>query len=152
MVKLALFYLSKNPLSPSGWRGSIVCITSTSGYFGSTGNAAYIASKHGVVGLVRAALGRANLSRVKLNAIAPCYTPTGITAGLADMVKQAGLESNRPEDVALAIACMAADASAQGMACLVSLIQTLLHPRTATNSARSGGSSRGSWNSRDKTS
>ncbi|KAJ3455253.1 hypothetical protein MRS44_013853 [Fusarium solani] len=58
-LRLGLHYLGQNNPSSTGSRGSIVFVISTSGYFGSTGNAAYISSKHGVVGLMRASLRRA---------------------------------------------------------------------------------------------
>ncbi|KAJ4181719.1 hypothetical protein NW767_014082 [Fusarium falciforme] len=119
ILRLGLHYLSKNPLSPVGLRGSIVCITSTSGYFGSTGNAAYISSKHGVVGLVRASLARAASLDIKLNAVAPCYTPTHITRGFGERVAEAGLETNTPEAVAVAIASLAADTATHGISCLI---------------------------------
>ena len=85
-----------------------------------TGNAAYITSKHGVVGLVRAAMGRATALQIKLDTVAPCYILTNITAGLSDKVEKAGLESNTPDGVALAICSFAADSSTHGFACLVS--------------------------------
>ena len=39
-LRLGLYYLSKNPLSSCGFRGSVTLVSSTSGYFGTTGNAA----------------------------------------------------------------------------------------------------------------
>jgi len=111
-----------NEISEHGSRGSIVLVASTSGYFGSTGNAAYIASKHGVVGLLRACQQRAEALQIRVNAVAPSFTPTYITAGFGDSFQKAGLESNTPEMVGMAIACAALESSRQGSCCLVSKI------------------------------
>ncbi|KAJ4132401.1 hypothetical protein NW754_015217 [Fusarium falciforme] len=119
ILRLGLHYLSKNPLSPVGLRGSIVCITSTSGYFGSTGNAAYISSKHGVVGLVRASLARAASLDIKLNAVAPAtpqHTSPGVSASASPRL---GSRPTPPEAVAVAIASLAADTATHGISCLV---------------------------------
>jgi NAD(P)-dependent dehydrogenase (short-subunit alcohol dehydrogenase family) len=103
-LRLGLHYLSRNPLTDNASRGSITLVTSTSGYFGTTGNAAYIASKHGVVGLLRGSQQRATEKQIRVNSIAPCFTPTFITASLCDGIEQAGIESNTPEMVGEAIA------------------------------------------------
>jgi NAD(P)-dependent dehydrogenase (short-subunit alcohol dehydrogenase family) len=116
-----MYYLGKNSAPQGEHRGSIVLVTSTSGYFGTTGNAAYIASKHGAVGLLRASQQKASALQIRVNSIAPSYTPTHITAGFGDSIVQAGLEANTPEMVGTAILYAAADESRQGTCCLVSL-------------------------------
>ncbi|KAG7140370.1 hypothetical protein HYQ45_018832 [Verticillium longisporum] len=98
---------------------SVVLVASISGYFGSTGNAAYIASKHGVIGLLRASLDKAASLGVRVNAVTPGYTPTGITKEFGNVVTQAGLDANTPGAVATAIAFAAADPSRHGTSCLV---------------------------------
>lgn len=95
-------------------------MSSTSGYFGTTGNAAYIASKHGTVGLLRASQGNAAALGIRVNSIAPSYTPTYITAGFGDSIKQAGLEANTPDMVGSAIVYAAIDPERRGTCCLVS--------------------------------
>lgn len=115
-----MHYMSRNTLAEDGFRGSIVLIASTSGYFGSTGNAAYIASKHGVVGLLRASQQVATTRQIRVNAIAPSFTPTYITVGFGESIQKAGLETNTPEMVGKAIACAALDTDRQGSCCLVS--------------------------------
>lgn len=80
--------------------GSIVLIASTSGYFGGTGVAGYVTSKHGVVGLMRASQATAVKYNIRVNAVAPFFTPTHITASYAEKWKEAGLEANTPEGVA----------------------------------------------------
>jgi NAD(P)-dependent dehydrogenase (short-subunit alcohol dehydrogenase family) len=112
--------MANNAILKQGVRGSIVLVSSTSGYFGTTGNAAYIASKHGVTGLLRASQQKASSLQIRVNAIAPSYTPTHITAGFGDSIVQAGFESNTPDMVGIAIAFAALDESRQGTCCLVS--------------------------------
>lgn len=102
-----------------GCLGSIVLVTSTSGYFGTTGNAAYIAAKHGVVGLLRASQKLANNLNIRVNGISPSFTPTFLTAGFGDSVQKAGLEANTPEMVASAIAYAALEPERRGTCCLV---------------------------------
>ncbi|CAK7229567.1 hypothetical protein SBRCBS47491_007291 [Sporothrix bragantina] len=80
--------------------GSIVLLASTSSYFGGTSVAAYITSKHGVLGLLRSTRVAATQVGVRINAVAPFFTPTHITANYADDWAAAGLEANTPEDVA----------------------------------------------------
>ncbi|WAO87480.1 Hypothetical protein NCS54_00479000 [Fusarium falciforme] len=118
-LRLGLHYLGQNNPSSTGSRGSIVFVTSTSGYFGSTGNAAYISSKHGVVGLIRASLRRAAFLGISLSSVAPCYTPTHLTAGFGQKITDAGLDANTPEGVASVVASLACDGTAHGLACLV---------------------------------
>ncbi|KAH7028969.1 uncharacterized protein B0I36DRAFT_422797 [Microdochium trichocladiopsis] len=119
-LRLGLHYLAQNqPSSPGGDKGSIVLVSSTSGYFGTTGNVAYIASKHGTVGLVRASQAKAASLGIRVNSIAPSYTPTYITAGFGDSIKEAGLEANTPEMVGSAIMYAAVDPARRGTCCLV---------------------------------
>ncbi|CAI4215986.1 unnamed protein product [Parascedosporium putredinis] len=118
-LRLGLFYLGKNPQTANGSRGSITLVTSTSGYFGTTGNSAYVASKHGVVGLLRASQLKAASLGVRVNGIAPCYTPTFITAGFGTSITDAGIETNTPEHVGQAIAVASLDETRRGTCCLV---------------------------------
>ena len=94
-------------------------VASTSSYFGGTGVAAYIASKHGVLGLLRACQDVARAHGVRVNAVAPFLTPTHITAGFAQKWDEAGLEKNTPDRVADAIAYMALDEKREGECVLV---------------------------------
>ncbi|KAI1041841.1 hypothetical protein LB505_008320 [Fusarium chuoi] len=97
-LRLAMHYMSKPRVD--GDAGSIVLIASTSGYFGGTGVGAYVASKHGVIGLLRACQGVAISRGIRVNAVAPFFTPTQITAGYAQQWKDSILEANTPETVA----------------------------------------------------
>ncbi|KAL1897978.1 hypothetical protein Sste5346_003832 [Sporothrix stenoceras] len=94
--------------------GSIVLVASTSGYFGGTSVAGYITSKHGVVGLLRSCRATATQYGIRINAVAPFFTPTHITASYADAWKAAGLESNTPTDVASVIAQQALNTEVTG--------------------------------------
>lgn len=94
-------------------------IVSTSGYFGSTGNAAYIASKHGVVGLFRASRAKAAQAKIRLNMVVPGYTPTHMTSGFGQSLLEANVEHNTPESIALTIAQVAASEQWDGIGCLV---------------------------------
>ena len=98
---------------------SILLVASTSSYFGGTGVAAYIASKHGVLGLLRASQDVAREHDVRVNAVAPFLTPTHITAGFSERWGRAGLEKNTPEGVAEAIALVALDSGREGQCVLV---------------------------------
>lgn len=62
-----------------GVRGSIVCTASVSAGLGGLGPAAYTASKHAVVGLVRAAAGELGRHGVRVN----CVSPFGVGTPLA---------------------------------------------------------------------
>ncbi|KAJ5634038.1 hypothetical protein N7528_001880 [Penicillium herquei] len=115
-LRLALFYLQSSDTSTTK---SIILLGSTSSYFGGTGVTAYVASKHGVLGLLRASQSRATELGIRVNAIAPFLTPTHITAGFADRWREEGLEENTPERVASAIAYVALDGSRKGECILV---------------------------------
>ena len=67
--------MSSNPKDSDGARGSIILVASTSGYFGGTGVVSYIATKHGVVGAARASQRKANELDIRVNVIAPFFTP-----------------------------------------------------------------------------
>jgi NAD(P)-dependent dehydrogenase (short-subunit alcohol dehydrogenase family) len=107
----------------NGATKSILLVASTSSYFGGTGVAAYIASKHGVLGLLRASQTVAHKHGVRVNAIAPFLTPTHITAGFVQRWDEAGLEKNTPDRVAEAIALVALDPERQGNCVLVRYIR-----------------------------
>jgi NAD(P)-dependent dehydrogenase (short-subunit alcohol dehydrogenase family) len=95
--------MASNRTDSDGAKGSVILIASTSGYFGGTGVVSYISSKHGVVGLARASQRKANELGVRVNVIAPFFTPTYITTGYSEEWKRRGLPANTVEDVAKAI-------------------------------------------------
>ncbi|RAH39967.1 dehydrogenase with different specificitie [Aspergillus brunneoviolaceus CBS 621.78] len=114
-LRLAMHHMrNKHHLSRS-----IVLLASTSGYFGGTGVAAYVASKHGSVGLLRASQTTAQQYGIRINAVAPFFTPTRITAGFSEQWLEAGLEANTPQRVADMIGQVAMDSSRKGSCVLV---------------------------------
>lgn len=118
-LRLAMHYMRKNTPDGNGSRGSIVLIASTSGYFGGTGVVSYVASKHGVVGLLRASQKAATQYGIRLNAVAPFFTPTHITGNYAQVWHERGLPANRVEDVAESIVRMATKEGVSGECYLV---------------------------------
>lgn len=118
-LRLALHHMQSNaPCFPDSSRGSVVLISSTSGYVGGTGVGGYVASKHGVTGLLRASQLMATELGVKVNAVAPFVTPTHITAGFIEQWTAAGLKANTSDDVACAVA-QTAMSPGSGECCLV---------------------------------
>lgn len=69
----------------TGTDGAIVATASTSGFGGDPGNWAYNASKAGVINLVRAAAIDYAVQGLRINAVAPGPTETGMTQGLQRM-------------------------------------------------------------------
>lgn len=95
--------------------GRIINITSVVGQIGNAGQANYCASKAGLVGMTRSnalELGRRN---VTVNAVAPGFIETDMTAGLPDKVRAEMLTRiplgvfGRPADVAAAVAFLASE-------------------------------------------
>jgi NAD(P)-dependent dehydrogenase (short-subunit alcohol dehydrogenase family) len=111
---LAIHSMKSNPRDSDGFRGSVVLIASTSGYFGGTGVVSYIASKHGVVGLARASQRVAKGNSIRVNIVAPFFTPTYITGGYAEEWAKRGLPANTVHDVANAILATSSDPQRNG--------------------------------------
>ncbi|KAF1919080.1 hypothetical protein BDU57DRAFT_128906 [Ampelomyces quisqualis] len=132
-LRLAMHSMSTNPPDSDGSRGSVVLIASTSGYFGSTGVVSYISSKHGVVGLARASQRKAAELNIRVNVVAPFFTPTYITTGYSDEWKKRGLPANTVEDVAKAIVetSMAPDRRGHSLMVAGNLVKEIETARTA---------------------
>lgn len=86
--------------------GAIVNMASILGQVGTQGAAAYVAAKHGVLGLTRAAALEYAPQGVRVNAVGPGYIETPLLEGIPDKVR-AGLVAlhpigrlGRPEEVA----------------------------------------------------
>ncbi|MCI9028276.1 MAG: 3-oxoacyl-[acyl-carrier-protein] reductase [Lawsonibacter sp.] len=93
--------------------GRIVCLSSVVGLRGNPGQTAYAASKAGVLGLVKAAAKELAGRDITVNAVAPGFIETDMTATLPEKARQAMLTTipkGRPgssEDVARAVAFFA---------------------------------------------
>jgi 3-oxoacyl-[acyl-carrier protein] reductase len=69
-------------------RGSIVNISSLSALHGVAGQAAYAASKAGLLGLTRSLSREVGKRGVRVNAVVPGFVPTDLTAGLPEAAVQ----------------------------------------------------------------
>ncbi|AXH35862.1 SDR family NAD(P)-dependent oxidoreductase [Humibacter sp. BT305] len=100
--------------------GNLVAVASVSGLAGDWGQAAYNATKHAVLGFVRSLALDYGARGVRVNAVAPAFTLTDMTAGFADSPEALAPFINRialgrpgtPADVAPAVLFLAsADAA-----------------------------------------
>ncbi|KAF9741886.1 hypothetical protein PMIN06_008001 [Paraphaeosphaeria minitans] len=132
-LRLAMHSMRSNPLDFDGARGSIILTASTSGYFGGTGVVSYIATKHAVVGAARASQRKAKELNIRVNVLAPFFTPTYITGRYSDEWKNRGLPANTVEDVANAVMSTSTDPARKGHHVMVagSFIREIETARTA---------------------
>ena len=98
--------------------GRIVNLSSVSGIRGNAGQANYAASKAGVVGLTKAAAKELAVKNITVNAVAPGFIETDMTAAMTDAAKSATLAMipaarlGQAQEVARAVAFLAsADAA-----------------------------------------
>ncbi len=100
-----------------GRGGRIINVASVSGLMGNPGQANYSASKAGVIGLTRTVARELGSRNVTVNAVAPGFIATDMTAGLGEQLmeevkKQTPLgRLGEPQDVADAILFLASDAA-----------------------------------------
>jgi NAD(P)-dependent dehydrogenase (short-subunit alcohol dehydrogenase family) len=100
--------------------GSIVLLSSQMGHVGAAGRTVYCTTKHAVEGLAKAAAVELGPHGVRVNAVAPTFVETPMTAPfLADPAFRAEVEDRIPlgrlgrvEDVAAAVAYLVSDAAA----------------------------------------
>jgi 3-oxoacyl-[acyl-carrier protein] reductase len=98
--------------------GRVVLISSISGIAGNAGQTNYATSKAGVIGVVQAYAPVLAKSGVTINAVAPGFIETQMTAAMPITIREAGRRMNSmsqgglPSDVAEAIAWYASPASA----------------------------------------
>lgn len=96
-------------------RGAIVNLTSVVGEMGNAGQAAYAAAKAGQIGLTKSVARELASRNIRVNAVAPGYIETDMTAGLPEAAKQKLMELiplarlGSAEDVANAVAFLASD-------------------------------------------
>lgn len=97
--------------------GAIVNMSSICGFIGQAGTAAYVAAKHGVIGLTKTVALEYGGQRVRCNAVCPTYVRTPLTlAELKDEAIWADLDARHatghcatPEDVAAMTAFLLSD-------------------------------------------
>jgi 3-oxoacyl-[acyl-carrier protein] reductase len=98
--------------------GRIVCVSSISGIAGNAGQANYATSKAGVIGMVQAMAPFVRGDGITINAVAPGFIETQMTARMPIAIREAGRRMNSlsqgglPIDVAETIAWFASPASA----------------------------------------
>nr|CAB3463426.1 unnamed protein product [Digitaria exilis] len=86
--------------------GRIINIASVSGIIGNVGQANYCAAKAGVIGLTKAMAREYGSRNINVNAVAPGWVASDMTAKLGDDIEQKALETiplgrfGRPEEVA----------------------------------------------------
>jgi len=95
--------------------GSIVNLTSVVGEMGNAGQAAYSATKAGLIGLTKSVARELASRNVRVNAVAPGFIDTDMTATLPEAAKQKMAEAiplgrlGKVEDVAAAVAWLCSD-------------------------------------------
>jgi 3-oxoacyl-[acyl-carrier protein] reductase len=97
--------------------GAIVLMTSIVGMTGNAGQAAYAASKAGLIGLCKSLAKELGSRNIRVNAVAPGLIETAMTERMPDaarefLIKQAALgRAGKPEDVSAAVAFLCSDAA-----------------------------------------
>lgn len=98
--------------------GSIVAVSSVVGLMGNAGQVNYAASKAGLIGMVKSLAREVGGRGVRVNAVAPGYITTDMTAGLDDALR-AGIVESTPlgrlgtvDDVAAVVAFLCSPAAA----------------------------------------
>ena len=95
--------------------GRIINMASVVGVMGNAGQANYVASKAGLIGLTKTAARELAPRGITVNAVAPGFIDTPMTAGLPEKVKEAMLAQlptgrfGQPEDVAETVAFLASE-------------------------------------------
>ena len=97
--------------------GRVVCVSSISGIAGNAGQTNYATSKAGIIGMVEAWSRQAGQRGVTINAVAPGFIETQMTAAMPLATREAGRRMNSlrqgglPIDVAETVAWLASPAS-----------------------------------------
>lgn len=103
------------PLMVKQKSGRIISISSVIGIYGNAGQANYAASKAGIIGLTKSLAKEIGSRGITVNAIAPGFIETEMTAVLPEKVRQELQERitlrrlGKPEDIADAVCFLASD-------------------------------------------
>lgn len=116
----AQFQLTQAALKPMlrARYGRIVAVTSVVGLTGNPGQANYAAAKAGLVGFVKSVAREVGSRNITLNAVAPGFIETDMTASLPEQARAKLLSGvpldrpGRPQDVAEVVAFLLSDAAA----------------------------------------
>lgn len=98
--------------------GQIISLSSVVGLRGNAGQANYAASKAGIIGMTKSAARELASRGVTVNAVAPGFIETEMTAVLSEEVKKASAAQiplgyfGKPEDIAKTVAFLASDDAA----------------------------------------
>lgn len=102
------------PMMKQRW-GRIINISSVVGETGNPGQANYVASKAGLIGLTKSLAQEISSRNITVNAIAPGFIETAMTDGLSEELKNTMLghiplkRFGKPEDVAAAVKFLASE-------------------------------------------
>lgn len=114
------FYMARAATRPmmKNRGGRIINLASVVGIMGNAGQANYAASKAGVIGMTKSFAKELAARNITVNAVAPGFIETQMTASLKEEVKEATLKQiplgryGKPEEVANVIAFLASDEAA----------------------------------------
>ncbi len=97
--------------------GRVICLSSIAGIAGNMGQTNYAASKAGIIGFVHQQAGKLAARGITVNAIAPGFIETRLTAAIPVMIREAGRrlsnlgQGGLPQDIGEAITFLASPGS-----------------------------------------